>query len=379
LKKLKITDFTFANLPEPVSSELYQDARDWLISYLLKRKDVVSLYEFGSVGMPGISDLDLCVVIDDKPQPGIAAYLQPDNFDPLLRNLLVGGTVMVMRREDFSRIRIWDDINLVHRYGERIDSPAPADTELTCVELCRLVDWLPERMARLAGYSQMRVLPVRRVLGVLHSLSYSLERLHKVTGRVEPRIERFLKAAHSLRLRWFEMPGNRDGDLLACLQEGISVGFEAINLLADYIQGCRFYFAEDAPEHAELRLGDGLLLVFDSGHSKNNIDRSLELSTQGLSAVILPSVFYQHFAAYGLIGGLIGEQIVKNLEPKPGRECLESVDPGLRKVLKRRMELCNRMAAFLARFGFKGGLFKFGWFYGAVLRQYQATGKSYVG
>ena len=52
----------FVNHPKKISLSAYREARTEIIAQLQKNPDILSLYEYGSVGAPGISDLDLIVV-----------------------------------------------------------------------------------------------------------------------------------------------------------------------------------------------------------------------------------------------------------------------------------------------------------------------------
>ena len=54
------------DLPVPVDARVYDEVRDEATSALLSDAGVVSVYSMGSVGTPGISDLDLIVIVEDE-------------------------------------------------------------------------------------------------------------------------------------------------------------------------------------------------------------------------------------------------------------------------------------------------------------------------
>ena len=52
--------------PQFVSREIYDEVTDKLISKLISNTNVISIYTIGHVGNPGISDIDMLIIVKDN-------------------------------------------------------------------------------------------------------------------------------------------------------------------------------------------------------------------------------------------------------------------------------------------------------------------------
>ena len=55
----------FKDLPKKVGESYYQRAREEIIEYYSQNSDILSIYEYGSVSSPGVSDLDIILILKD--------------------------------------------------------------------------------------------------------------------------------------------------------------------------------------------------------------------------------------------------------------------------------------------------------------------------
>ena len=53
-------------IPVPATLDIYQETREYFLKLCETIPQIISVYEFGSVGCPGLSDLDLLVIFDDE-------------------------------------------------------------------------------------------------------------------------------------------------------------------------------------------------------------------------------------------------------------------------------------------------------------------------
>lgn len=61
-----IEDFTFTNLPKRIDISAYEATQSEFINYYTKIKGVISIYKYGGGSVPGLSDLDFIVALDDE-------------------------------------------------------------------------------------------------------------------------------------------------------------------------------------------------------------------------------------------------------------------------------------------------------------------------
>lgn len=66
IPELKDEEIIYISFPEKKEFEEYQTALDYLISEFLDVEDVVSIYNYGTISVPGISDIDILLVLEDE-------------------------------------------------------------------------------------------------------------------------------------------------------------------------------------------------------------------------------------------------------------------------------------------------------------------------
>lgn len=347
-----------ANLPEAGLRHGYDDARQQLLDYTATCSDIRSVYEFGTVKAPGVSDLDFVIVVTDDPSPRLPAMLAQANLPPLVVRLMNGGTLMVMRAAEFRDMRWWDDVSVRLLSGERIDFEEPAPDLIAAVEKARVIDWLPERMARLLLISKQDAIPAQQLLCVLHSVSYTFSRLQKCFSISPVGMKECLADIAWLRGNWFDVPAQEQRDkLVGLLDRALEAGFLGLHQFA------RLYGDEMGVDHVQchntLHFGSRMRLIF-SDLDVVSLDHARQLSTSAAAVVPVPAVFLPHFAAYAGGSGLVSAGLSASLGPLPPG--LPALDAAMTTVLSKRIGHSNRMAAFLRQNSFQSGLWKLGWF-----------------
>ena len=141
--------FKFTDLPKKVGEDYYQAAREEIIQYYSQNSDVLSVYEYGSVSSPGVSDLDIILVLKDNVKT--KEYLFDfSNISTKVHHLLGDGTVMKMSKNSFININFLENkINVKKLYGEDFKLNYPDKTYRETLDLISVIDWLPERILRL--------------------------------------------------------------------------------------------------------------------------------------------------------------------------------------------------------------------------------------
>ena len=357
--------YCFTDFPRPLKARDYERARDQLREYMAHQPDVVALYEFGTVSVPGLSDLDLMVVLRDRPLPDVAERLKQRRLPPFVRELIDGGTLMITRRKDFARVQIWDDIQLSRLYGPAVETVEISADDLPSVDLCRLLDWVPERLARISGILAKTRVSVWPAIRVLYSFTKSLERFQRMFPMATGGTDELVRAARQHRESWFDGKAEDCQRLVQLLQGALDQGLYVLSFLARHLREAGVCYGSNLPKDGTLSFGAGLRLVFASDPNHSGSKDCVRLSQEVPTAVV-PAQLYQHFAAYALLGGPIGEQILCHLTPHPAEACLDEMAQSHRQILSRRLCVCNDMSDFLVTHGFQQGLFRFGWYLSAL-------------
>ena len=354
--------YKFVDFPSAKYIHQYDEARKRMIGFLYARPDVKSLYEFGSVGAPGLSDLDLAVVLDAKPKEDISKYLSVPNIPPSVNQMMAGGTLMVFKSIDFVDIMMWDDVNLNLLHGSEHNIRKLSEDEKQYVELCRVVDWLPDRCSRLIEVIKTKHVPVQRTVGYLYSTAHSLKRIIRILGQSDVNWDSFITTVNKIRSSWFNYTMEEIQEILIeAVFNGINVSFSALRFFGEYCANKHLY--SNCPvQSAYLKIKDTLVFRFvDLKHVSS--EYALTHSRPTKIVIPVPDLFYQHFLIYGSVDGRIGSVLNKNISPVFCGQDRGKINPELNIVLIKRMTLANSMAQFLYANNFRRGLFKFGWYY----------------
>jgi len=301
------------NFPKPLQVDDYERVRQKAIDYYSGK--VISLYERGTVRHPGISDIDLMVVVDGR--------IEQIDHD-------IDTSLLVFPRKHFEHINVWDDDNPKLLWGENIGILPEHRPE---VGIARIVDWLPERIVRL---SEMKEINVSWALAVIKGVCYSLQKLKEYGVD-----NNYCSQVWELRDEWFNLPRTKQERGIAHLVSGgIEAGINGLRVFSDV--ACDYYGDSD--------INGELLIPLNTKYIFNG-----KLKAEG-STIQLPRFFGKHFHTYAKESGLISREIARHMSGNyspPGR---------MEGVLGERISLCNHWAEFLIQHEMSG-LYKFGWYY----------------
>lgn len=361
----KFEDLVLTDAPrEGLGIENYEEVRQSVVDHFSACKDVVSLYEFGTVSAPSISDIDLLVVLCDKPGDEIHKCIERTAVDPQSQYLMMDNTLMVVNEQGFHDIPLWDDMQFKLLYGKEIEQAKLEGDDLYYTEIARVLDWLPERTLRLVELFARKEVPVRVTLCVVNSFIYAVRRLRDFFGIALDGIDSYIEDFRELRTNWHFVEDN-ERQLYEFICRGIEMGFQGIRAFDTYLCSKGLY-GSNKPEIGTFRLNPiittwttkQMFYHFTRDFLYINPQESLLRSSDSEVVVVIPSLYHQHLSAYASVKGPIGNGIQKSLTPS-----LPSwVDPRLEEILRGRMAACNKMATFLRENNINRGLLKFGWF-----------------
>lgn len=343
----------------------YEEVRSFFADILKKFDDVIALYEFGHVNNPGISDLDVAVVYKDSPADQmLGERIGQIQFSQATQDVIDGSTLMAFPERTFPSITLWDDLALTRLLGKEFVFEKFSPEREKMLDICRILDWLPERVLRLFRTLQKETIEVKQILGLLHSLRYTLRKVGGFCVPLKAEIEEFDKKITGLRAGWFAFDENQQRAQLAqAVRQAVSVACACTASFSRWLQENKCYrFDAEA-------IQDGVTFSFVNGYGYTFVNDISQLNWSALlnkdqtRGVWLPvPVFWAfHLREYAEAGGVIGEKLQRafSVYPVHGAE----INPELLELLCKRMALVNEWAEFLYRNHFRKGLFKFGWFY----------------
>ena len=146
------------------------------ISKFLVNKDILSAFEYGSYKNPGLSDIDLFIIIKNKKYNSLNKII--DNFKKKeLKFFFEYSTIMISGENFLQNILLFDDLKLKNIFGKKIKIKnfRSYDKEL---KLLSIIEWLPERTLRLKeNLDNFKKIDLRQHLGLLNSLKYTLKKI----------------------------------------------------------------------------------------------------------------------------------------------------------------------------------------------------------
>lgn len=337
-----------AQLPREIPAVLYETGRRRIVSELGRKDGVLSIYDYGTVKHPGISDLDILVVFESDP-PEWLPDLSTD-FDPLVDELVGHGNLIMLDRSTFENLH-YIDPRLMPRHlsGERIKLKNVDSETAMFRDHASVVDWLPERVYQIQQLRLRLELPVMRSLQLLKSLSYSFRIIDNKVG-FEAGID-FEDQIDELRTNWFEYSEEEQKKaLLICINDGARVGRMALETWfgqrpkAVFGPGC-----PNSPAEAAISYFNGL--VYATGSPE--YDRYA-----GLDIISIPAEWFDHFRAYAAHDSDLGRLIKKSFV---GDSCSKFVlSEGYRDFLDRKLDLCSRNFEWVRDGNLEAGAFRFG-------------------
>lgn len=319
---LKTNDFVF--LGEPRQYELYDylnlEAKitDWAI-HDVETLGIQAIYRFGTISNPGISDLDLIIVVDDRmfiqKQTKFILFLlkltmkrilkQKDWDYILLHNPFIVPASLV---KDFSKIfPIFSYSSIFQAEHDSIIFNTTAQNDM----LWNFIDLCPQNWARyFVSILARRKIDLRECLLYLNSLKYAIHMCKEITGRLEKSWSNYIKEVTVLRKNWFRLPSaTKKKDVIELVKNAAYISFEINESLHCFLERNLTICSIDVwYKHPKLNL------FFPSNWNPYDaLEKQFRLQQRGVSLIILPSTFSIPPRYYALRDGAFATHIKKHL------------------------------------------------------------------
>ena len=348
----------FFNHPIQVDLTHYENIRNEIINFFTGNNDIVSIYEYGSVSAPGVSDLDLIFVLKESPQSPTDIFdLRGISKDA--QSLVADGTVIKMTSESMENILFLDNLFPNKLLGKDLNIINPSSEEDKFIKLVSMIDWVPERILKLTRFLASDEININNSLCTLHSFCYSLRSLNKIIGEDKASLHIIQETAR-LRSSWLSSDSSEE-DLINCIEDAIKVGYKRLKDYRQYLSGGLYYIKEDhaLPTNVDLELYRNHFIRFVDSEASDNFDYSSVVQEENKYYVIISNYFLPHFFFQSIQEGMLSQKINSKFSRQLDID-IEIVNSNYLKAIKKKIKVAEENAQFLMRNDFKNGLLRFG-------------------
>jgi ADP-heptose:LPS heptosyltransferase len=240
----------YTDEPFEATSEDYEKAKAYLVEYWVSlHEKPITIYQLGSVGAPGHSDLDFIVIWPDQTPIPYSRFKQ-ENFPEWLHPYLIHPPYFCTPSL-WSELHAWyPAFDLNHLWGKIFKEPETNESHRPGFALALLVEIFLTKMPEdLFFYALQTPVRLRVVINTLHSLKYTV-RLAELAGiNISPEIKKVVSEIDNLRKTWNSGGNSRYSRLKSLCISACSV---LQLILDDCIKLCSEIYLPQKPDRAVL-------------------------------------------------------------------------------------------------------------------------------
>ena len=337
----------------------YDKAKELLIDYIDKRIDIVTVWQYGEVSQPGVSDLDLIAVIKEKCEDDLSSYLRKDHLPPLTLQAMAHANLIIVPENSAEGVFYWDNIKCVDiRNGTPIQSPI-APQEYLMVAM--LVDWFFERTFRVYSIKNSGNVSSQSALGLLKSYCYSVDIFNSLSNSCNK--EEYLNLKIRLyvaRTEWLSLSTKGQKRILNDLLEDFYRIARALH--RDVFE----WLTHSSPYPNWCGSDEPVFLIFPDGNTykfTRNFEE-LVLSKNEHPIICLPKNLLHHYLAYTQPERGLCRKLEQAFSARFAQDLTQPLkeNDSYTTFLNKRISFAADWYDSLKHHKFEYGLFKFGWF-----------------
>jgi hypothetical protein len=340
-------------------NDFYKKARIDIVKYYSENDSVVSIYEYGSVSSPGVSDLDIILVLKDR-----AVFLEKDldfnNINKNVYSLVVDGNVIKMPKKVFKKINRFDCLSFQKLFGKDISIEQYDKNYREILDLISTVDWLPERVLRLTKLILQEEINISNALCVLHSFLYSIKKINEMVGDTAGSVG-VINLVNKLRSNWYNL-NDPEEMLEKCIYDAIELGYQYISILQKHIEQTG-HLRQDQAQNIDgvvLELYENCYIRFASNaHDNDLMKMAMDMSNDKYTFVVVSDFYYPHFYCLSQQSGELSNTIRSKIKPYLGLSDV-NISKEYESILVNKISLAEDNAVFLRSNGYKKGLLRYG-------------------
>jgi hypothetical protein len=297
----RLQSLPLLNRAQPFPRAAYAVAVERYITRVTSFNTVAAAYQIGSIAVPGLSDIDLILVMRDA-SPDLAARYDIVTLDPADRYLFSHGPLLI-DRAGFQTLPLWfpaDDARWV--WGERLpldmrpdDGGGVAAVHVVQMLLCYQLQFL-------RAFAFGDAINERVTENVLRGLCNTVSRWH----RVEPWPDgaAFEQQYLAFRCVWFDLDREtRDARFRKFIGAAATLTANLIERVASHLGS--EWFHDDGAADVEVQLG-GTRVAFARDWTPDLVAEALNGGT-----LRFPAMFGTFVRAYAQSTGIIGRHVAR--------------------------------------------------------------------
>jgi hypothetical protein len=223
--------------PELISSGQYLRAREEYLEMAVRTRALRSIYQIGEISDPGISDLDLVLILDSRPPKGCGKEYSIFSLPGWMQYIFLHEPIIYDNFLAKDMFKIEAIFSMQHLWGERVSFDKPCGKEKEKFYLSMLLDICVKLYPRqFLEILSSRVMNVRKALISLKSLGYPLHIFFELTRKDIDGAAEFIESVQGLRSRWFNMNNDRYGVLIEKLKEAVRISLLLISGLNKFLE-----------------------------------------------------------------------------------------------------------------------------------------------
>lgn len=341
IDNLKKEDVSFYAYPVKYGLKDYERVLGKIRSKAEQSKEVLSVYTFGHVGVPGISDIDLIFVLKNGSK---LPHFLKSNYIDKDSNYLVFHPFFIITEDIMRSMKyIYPNSNFVKIYGKEIGIIEPSKEELKKIKTYLTTDVILRHFPVDYLYILLsKSLNVRMILVRLNALGHSFKVFNDISGIKNQSWDDFSKKVASIRKNWFTIgEGKRDEEILGLLKDAVCISMDFVEEFAAFLSKDR---ANVPDAKAAIFRGNKNRISFVKGWEKKKaLSQMINhfLKHKNFYS-ILPIVFLKQLCCYSNGDGRLSRYIRKRLD-------FDCSQPAMDHVIKKRIQLLNEQVDYANR------------------------------
>ncbi|MBS3101599.1 hypothetical protein J4204_05725 [Candidatus Woesearchaeota archaeon] len=238
IRNLKKEELSFYGYPVKYRLEDYGRVLGRIKRKAQKEDGILSVYGFGKVSAPGISDIDLIFVLKEGSK--LPPLLKKNYIDDDSK-YLVFHPFLIFTENIFKNIRyIYPSSDYIKIYGRKISIYMPKKHELKKIKTCLVADTILRHLPVDFLYILLsKKINIRMCLLRLNALSHTFRMFYGISGMKKPVWGKFSRKVKRLRKNWFQMNDDAGKDMLLGLLK------ESVYISSDFVKEFDAFLSKD--------------------------------------------------------------------------------------------------------------------------------------
>jgi len=284
------------------------------------KNGISEIYQVGSIGVPGISDIDYFLIFKDDKFDNFGKY----SISKLSKKskYIFSHDGWYINEEIAKDLKYWFAFyDLKNVYGKKMDIKSPKDIN---IDLLLTVQYLLTKIpVDFIAYSiRYSKLDQRIMLAMIYSLKHTVNLFRKYDTTYIKNWDTFISKYCSFRKNWFSIKNEdqKNNKLIEFIADGIIISFEIIESLRRYLRELNIRSSRDS---FEVKFNNRVL-KFDKRWTKEEAYNNF-LDNKGFIIHYYPIEFGFYIYLWAKTNTDIGNQLYKKIKKLPDFKISESI------------------------------------------------------